>query len=179
VAEPENPQQSFVQVLLREEAGLLPRLVRVLRLDAGVYAEIEQDPHATLGAFSVVMATAVAWGIGQTSLALVFLWIAGALFVWGISTALIWAVATLYVPERADYARLLRCLGFAFAWNLLQLGSGLPLIGGLLQWAGLLLWSASIVLATRQVLALSTGPAAAVCAVALAIPLILLMVGAG
>jgi hypothetical protein len=165
--------------LLREELRLLPLLAGVFRFDPAAYDEIARSAHAIPAAFAVVIATALVWGIGQTSPALVFLWIAGAVLVWSVSTALVWAVGALYVPERAEYSKLLRCLGFAFAWNALQIGSGLPFIGWLFQWAALVLWGASMVLATRQVLALTTGQAAAVCAAALAVPLLLLVAGAG
>lgn len=179
MASTEQPtSEGPLRTLLREEARLLPLLRGVFRLDPGVYAAIEQEPHATRAAFTVVIATALLWGIGQASIPLLFLSIAGAIAVWALATALIWAVGALYVPDRADYAGLLRCLGFAFAWNALQVGSSLPFLGPILRWGALALWAASMVLAARQVLHLSTGRALAVCAAALALPFLVLLAGA-
>ena len=180
MASTEQPTRGgFLRTLLREEARLLPLLVGVFRLDPGTYATIEREPHATQAGFIVVIATALLWGIGQASIPLLFLSIAGAILVWALAAALIWAVGALYVPDRADYVRLLRCLGFAFGWNVLQIGSGLPLLGPVFRWGALALWGVSMVLAARQVLRLSTPQALAVCAGALAVPFVVLLAGAG
>lgn len=179
MAETEAPGRAgALRRLLRDEARLIPLLRGVVRLDARVYGEIADAPHATPTAFAVVIATAFVWGIGQPSPALIFFWIAGAIVVWCSATALIWAVGALFVPERADYPRLLRCLGFAFAWNVLQIGAGLPFLGGLFQWAALGLWIVAMTQATRMVLSVSTGAAVAVCSGAILLALGLLVAGA-
>ena len=55
----------------------------------------------------------------------------------------------------------------------LQLGEGLPYIGWLLGWASVGLSLASLVLASRQVLRVSTGRAVVICSIALGAPLAL------
>jgi hypothetical protein len=167
-----------LRTLLQDEARLIPLLRGVMRLDASVYGEIADAPHATPTAFAVVIATAFLWGIGQTSPALIFFWIGCAIVVWCSAAALIWALGALFVPERAHYPRLLRCLGFAFAWNVLQIGAELPFFGVLFQWAALGGWAVSMTQATRVVLAVSTGAAVAVCSGAILLALGLLFAGA-
>jgi hypothetical protein len=179
-----NPPSSrgFVADLMREESRLPERIRRVLLFDASVYAEIESDPHALPAAFTVVLVTAVLVGLGRPSIteivlgriAAIFLGIAVAIAFWGASAALVWAIGTLVADEPGDYPDLLRCAGFACAWNALAIGASLPFVGPLLEWGGPLLWAASLVLATRQVFRLSTGWAGAVCAAGLGVPLVFL-----
>jgi hypothetical protein len=177
MAEPNPPSsRGLVAELLREESRLPERIRRALLFDATVYAEIEADPHALPGAFTVVLATAVLVGLGQPSIAGIFLGIAGAITIWGASAALVWAIGTLVADEARDYPELLRCAGFAFVWNAPAIGSSLPLVGPLLEWGSLLLWAASLALATRQVFRLSNRQAVGVCAGALGVPLLILAV---
>jgi hypothetical protein len=172
------PARGFMADLLREESRLPERLFRVVRFDASVYAELEADRQALAPAFTVVLATALAVGLGQPSLPGIFLGVAGAITIWATSTALVWAIGTLVSDAAADYGPLLRCTGFAFAWNALAIGASLPLVGGLIEWVSPLLWAAALVLATRQVFQLQTVPAVAVVAVALGAPLLVLLIAA-
>ena len=73
--------------------------------------------------------------------------------------------------DGADYGLLLRCTGFAYAWFALLVGYSLPLVGPLFAWAGVLLSFASLVIATREVLATETPRAFAICVIALGVPL--------
>ena len=43
----------------------------------------------------------------------------------------------------------MRCLGFAYAWNALGIGSSLPGIGPLFEWAALGLWAYALFQAAR------------------------------
>ena len=160
--------------LLSSEKRLLHRLAGVFRLDAAIYTEIEADPHAIPQALAVVIGTAVLVGPGQGSVAGIFVGIAGGIGVWAVVTGLVWGVALAFERRSVDDTRLLRCLGFAYVWNALQLGSSLPFLGPLFLWAALLLWLGSMVLATRQVLEVSTQRAATICAIALGTPVLLL-----
>jgi hypothetical protein len=162
----------FFGELLREEARFLPRLAAVFRFEPGVYAEIEADASALPASFAVVIGTAILAGLGAPSFAGIFLAIAQAILYWGIVAALVWGAASLLTEEPLDYATLLRCLGFAYAWFAVSIGGNLPWIGGLVQWAALLLWGIALVQATRQVTRLPTERAAAVCAGALAVALL-------
>jgi hypothetical protein len=158
--------------LLREEAQLIPRLRGVLRFDASVYRGIEADPNAIPPAFTVVLAASFLSGLGRTSLAGIFLGIALAVLFWGLCSALIWAVAAAVLGRVPDYARLVRCLGFAYAWNALSIFALLPWIGSLIEWAAALLWTASAVVATREALETTPNQVFLICALALAVPLV-------
>jgi hypothetical protein len=175
MAEPNPPpSRGFVAELLREESRLPERLRRVFVFDPSVYAEIQADRHALPAAFTVVLATAILVGLGQPSIAGIFLGTAGALTIWGASAALVWAIGSIVSEADHEYPELLRCAGFAFAWNAPAIGASLPGVGPLLEWGSLLLWAASLALATRQVFGLSNGQAIGVCAGALGGPLLIL-----
>lgn len=165
-----------VSELLQADGRLLKRLSGVFRLDPDVYREIEQDPMAIPQSFAVVIGTVLLAGLGQSSIAGIFLWIAGALFLWMMAVAMIWGVGLILVGEASDYTRLLRCLGFAYAWFALLLGYALPWIGWLFGWSAVGLALTSFMLATRQVLRVSTGKAVAICVIALGLPLLVIQI---
>ncbi len=121
----------------------------------------------------MVIGASVLAGLGQSSLSLIFLWIALAIIQWIGVSGLIWIAGLFTVEGDVDYARLWRCTGFAYAWSGLQVASGLPLIGGPVAWAGTALFLFSIVLATREVYGSTTLKAALICIVAFALPAIL------
>ncbi len=160
--------------LLHPRERFLARVVAVLRFDGEIYAEIEQDPHATPQAFAVVIGTAVLAGFGQGSPAAIFLGIAVAALVWALATALVWCVGVLLIGPTSEFPPLLRSLGFAYVWFGLLIGASLPYVGLLVGWAGVLLYLGSLVLATRQAFQTSTGRAALISGVALGIPLLIL-----
>lgn len=172
MAPPDEPERdTALGVLFRVERRLAERLQGVIRFDPAIYREIQADAHAIPQAIAVVVATSLLIGLGRNRLPLVFLWTALAMLNWVVITALIWAVGRLAV-EAADYARLLRCTGFAYAWFALLVAASLPLIGPLFAWAGVLLSFASLVVATREVLAVDNSRALAICALALGLPLL-------
>ncbi len=156
------------------DGRLLPRVSAVFRLDPHVYAELADDPGAIPQAFAVVLATSILVGIGQLTLAAVFIGIAWTIVMWLLVAGLIWSVGAIWVGERSHYAPLLRCLGFAYAWFVLFLGYELPFIGPLFGLAAVGLCLGSNVLAVREVLGISTERAIAICAAALCIPLVAL-----
>lgn len=176
-ANPSEAKPGYLSELLSSEKQLVERLIRVFRFDASVYAEIERDFHAIPQAIVVVMVTAVLFGLGQGSVPGALFGVAGGIIVWLVVSALVWAVGLLFTGQPADYTRLLRGLGFAFAWNAVQLGSSLPLVGGLFRWGGVLCWAVSLVIATRQGLELSTARATLICLIALCTPFVLLWLG--
>lgn len=171
MGDPAGPERdSALSVLLRAEGRLVERLQGVFRFDPAIYREIQGDTNAIPQAVAVVIVTSVLAGLGQSTLPMIFLWTALAMLQWGVITALIWGVGRLAVEGEADYARLLRCTGFAYAWFALLVGSSLPVIGPLFAWAGVLLSLASLVVATREVLATDTTRALVICVIALGLP---------
>ena len=172
MTDPGLPERdSALSVLFRAERRLADRLQGVIRFEPRIYREIQSDAQAIPQALAVVIVTSVLAGLGQNSLPLIFLWTALAMLNWLVVTALIWAVGQLAIEGRPDYGRLLRCTGFAYAWFALLVGYSLPLVGPLFAWAGVLLSSASLVIATREVLATETPRAFAICVIALGVPL--------
>jgi hypothetical protein len=165
---------SILGRLLREEEQLIPRLKGVFSFDAAVYREIEEDQDALPGAFTVVLVTSVLIGLGYMRLELVFLGIAWALILWGLCSALVWATAALVLSRVPDFAPLLRCLGFAYAWMALSVLGFLPGIGGLIEWLAVLAWAGAVVVATREALSVTRNQVFVICVVALLVPLVLL-----
>ncbi len=167
----EPPRDSALSVLFRGERRLAERLQGVIRFDPATYREIQNDLHAIPQSIAVVVATSLLAGLGRNTLPLVFLWTSLAMLQWLIVTALIWAVGRLAVEGGADYGRLLRSTGFAYAWFALLVGASLPLVGPLFAWAGVVLSFASLVIATREALATDSARAFAICVIALGLPL--------
>jgi hypothetical protein len=176
VADPSEPErESALSVLFRGERRLAERLQGVIRFDPRIYREIQGDVNAIPQAIAVVVVTSVLAGLGRNSLPLIFLWTSFAMLNWLVVTALIWAVGQLAVESGADYARLLRATGFAYAWFALLVGYSLPLVGPLFAWAGVLLSFGSLVIATREVLGTDSARAFAICVLALGLPLTALL----
>ena len=170
----DTKRDGALSVLFETERRLAERLQGVIRFDARIYRELQADVHAIPQAIAVVLATAALAGLGRGSIVLLFLWIALAILQWLAITGLIWAVGHLAVEKMPEYSRLLRCTGFAYAWFSLLVGASVPIIGPLFAWAGVIFSFASLVVATREVLAVDTLRALGICAVALGVPMTLL-----
>ena len=165
--------------LLQPDRRLLARLGAVFRLDPQVYEEIQLDRAAIPQAFALVIATSILTGLGQGSIPGLFLGIVVSIVIWLLATLLIWGVSVFWVSRDVDYSRLLRCTGFAYTWFALLLGYSLPFVGWLFGWAALGFCLTSLVLASRQVLQVSSQRALAICVLALGIPLLLLWWASG
>ncbi len=172
---PEEPKPAgLLAELVHPEGRLLPRVLGVFRLDPNTYSEIAKDPGSIPQAFAVVIATSVLVGLGSGSMAGIFIGVAWSIVVWLVVAALVWGAGALVVGERSEYAPLLRCLGFAYAWFSLFIGYELPLVGFLFGWGAVSLCLVSNVLAVRQVMRVTTEESAALCALALGLPLVVL-----
>ena len=165
--------------LFQPERRLLARLAAVFRLDPKVYEEIQADKAAIPQAFALVIATSILTGLGQGSIPGLFLGIVVSIAIWLVATLLVWGVSVFWVSPDVDYSRLLRCTGFAYTWFALLLGYSLPFVGWIFGWGALGFCLTSLVLASRQVLQVSSQRALAICSIALGIPLILLWLVSG
>ena len=172
----ERKRRGLLAELLHPEGRLLERVASVFRLDSAVYGEIAEDPGSIPQAFAVVIATSILVGIGQFSIAGIFVGIAWTIVMWLLVAGLIWVAGAIAVGERSHFAPLLRCLGFAYAWFVLFIGYELPWIGGLFGFAAVLLCMVSNVLAVRSVMEITTERALLLCAAALGAPLLLIAV---
>ena len=175
MAQPGEPQaRGLIGSLLDRERRLLPRLEGVLRFDDRTYREIEADPHAIPQSLAVVIVTAALAALGQGGLVSMFLGLGAVIVLWMAVTGLIWAVGLATTGSTADFAKLLRCTGFAYVWFALLLFGSFPIIGTLCLWGALLLSLASLVIAARVVLETDTPKALLICAIALGVPLLVL-----
>jgi hypothetical protein len=145
------------------------RVIGALRLDAGIYDEIEHDPNALGQAAGVVALAALAAAIGsagQIGVGGAVLLVLGSLLGWALSTAFVWLVGVYWLKHSSDYQELLRTLGFASAPQILLLLNAIPVIGFLLALAARLWGLAAWVVAVRQALDVETGRAVLVCVLA-------------
>jgi len=161
--------------LLERERRLIPRLEGVLFFKGEVYREIEADPHAIPQSMAVVVATSVLAALGQGGPVSIFIGLAGAILLWMAATSLVWVVARYAVDAPVEFSKLLRCTGFAYAWFALELLTALPLVGEIFAWLAVALVLSSFVVATREVLEIDTSRAALICAVALGVPMVVLV----
>jgi hypothetical protein len=148
----------------------MERAIGAAKLDAATYEEVEQDPDALGQAAIVVVAAALAAGIGAARSGGGMGLVAGAVFSlvgWALWAGITWLVGTKLLPgpqTQADFGQLLRALGFSAAPGVFRVVGLLPVIGGLLG-LGVSLWQlAAMVVAVRQALDYdTTGRAVAVC----------------
>lgn len=175
MAETGETRPGLIGGLLERERRLIPRLEGVLHFRPEVYREIESDLHAIPQSIAVVVATSLLVALGQGGLVSVFIGLAGSIVLWTAATSLLWVVARFAIDAPVDFSKLLRCTGFAYAWFALELLASLPMVGELFAWAAVGLVLASFVVATREVLEVDTSRAALVCAVALGVPLLVLV----
>jgi len=177
VAHPGERQETrgLIGSLLDRERRLVQRLEGVLRFDTATYREIEADHHAIPQSLAVVVATAALAALGQGGLVPMFLGLGISIIRWMAVTGLIWVVGLAATGGTADFAKLLRCTGFAQIWFALLLFGGFPVVGGLCLIAAIVLSLASLVIATRVVLETDTAKALLICAIALGVPLLVLL----
>jgi hypothetical protein len=143
---------------------LVERVRAVLRLEWPVFREIAADPHAFPQALVVVVGASALAGLGHGGPSrLALLGIAVSIVRWVIATALIWVAAMFASDAEVDYARLLRCTGFADAWIAGNLLAVLPWIGWLFPLVSIGLWVVALVEATREALHVDTQRAALIC----------------
>ena len=151
--------------------GLVDRMVRAARLDEHVYEEVERDRSATVQAAVVVVATAIAAGIGALTGGI------GALFV-GILAALVGWVGYAYIAyligtrllatpgTQADWGELARPLGFANSPGVLLVLGVIPVLGALVALLVGIWVLVTTVVAIRAALDITTGRAIAVAVLA-------------
>ncbi len=149
---------------------LWDRILRAAKLEPELYEEVEADAGATSQAALVVVASALAAGIGNIVTAGVLGLIVFTLFAligWVVWAFLTYFIGTRLLPEyqtEADYGQLLRTLGFAAAPGMIRVLGIIPGIGQLFfPLAGIWMLIATVI-AVRQALDYSsTLRAIAVC----------------
>ena len=150
-------------------ATLIERAMGAAKLDRGTFEEIERDPEALGQAAVVVIAAALASGVGalDRGVAGVVAGTIGSLIAWLLWAGITYLIGTRVLPGRhteADFGQVLRTLGFAAAPGVLGVLGVIPLLGALIILA-LAIWQlAAMVVAVRQVFDYeTTGRAVGVC----------------
>lgn len=135
-----------------------PRIQRALRLDPGVFEEIEHDANATGQALLVVVLAALCAGLGGAGLGGfmgVVALISGSLLGWLLWAAIIYLVGGRLLAQgqtQVDLGQLLRTMGLAQSPGLLRIFGFIPLLGGLIVLVAQVWMLAAMVIAVRQAL---------------------------
>jgi hypothetical protein len=153
-------------------SSFLDRLVRVCRLDAHVFEEVEHDPSAMGQAAAVIALAALAQAVASLpvlGVMGVLAGVIGAFLGWFAGTAVIWLIGVRIMGHTSDYPELLRTLGFASVPQILLILGVLPLgpLHGVLRIVVALLLLVAYVVAVRQALDVTTLRAVVVCVLTL------------
>ena len=164
---------------------MLDRILRVIKLDKSVYAEVETDESAMSQAVTVVAIVAVLSAIGggigalinDTSFVSAFLVaIVSAFISWVVWAAVTYFVGTTIFHGEATIGEMLRVIGFAQAPLVLNVLSFIPCLGPIIS---LLAWLFSLYtgfLAIQEGLDLDTGKTAATVAIGWVVGFIITLV---
>jgi hypothetical protein len=151
------------------------RVVGALKLDAGVYEEVEADPGALGQAAGVVVLAAIASALGSPAAhggGSFVGGVVGSLIGWLLGTGVIWLIGVVAMKCTSDYPELLRTLGFASAPGLVMIAGVIPFLSypaSAVAWV----WGlAAYVVAVRQALDVSTGRAVLVCVLAFGVTIL-------
>jgi hypothetical protein len=144
---------------------VLERIVRAIRLDSTVFAEIAEDQNAMSEAAIIVVVVAIlsalggAIGSGNFFVALIVSLLASILIGWLLWAVLTYVVGSLIFKGDSDVAEMMRVLGYANAPRLLGLFAFIPCVGWLIALAGWLLSLVAGFLAVREAMDFDTGKA--------------------
>lgn len=144
---------------------MLERIMRILRLDAKVFREIEEDPNATVQAGIIVVVvsllSAIGSGIAARTFFGSFFWelFVGVAFAW-----VLWAVVTYFVGTslfqgKSSIEGMLRVLGYARIPGVLGFFSFIPCVGWIAALAGAVLSLIAGVLAISEAMDFDMGKA--------------------
>jgi hypothetical protein len=156
-------------------------MVRAAQLQESAYEEVERDVDATSQAALVVVAAAIAGGIGM------FFSEQGGVrgLIFGVVTALIswivWSVVTYFVGKHifgttntnVSLGQMLRTLGFAQSPRLLNVFGFVPVLGGIIMLVTLIWTLITSIIAIRAAMDFSTGRAIATAVVGFIINLVI------
>ena len=141
---------------------MLERIIRVIRLDKTVYAEVEHDESLTSEAFIIVVIAsflaALGGAIGSGRFLGSFLWslVSGIVLSWGLWAFITQWVGTNVFDGEADLGEMLRVIGYANAPRFLGVLGFIPFIGWIFGLAGLILSLVAAFLAIQEGLDLDT-----------------------
>lgn len=157
-------ERSYREEVRRELRGasLWDRMLRVLKLESGVFAEIAADPQATSQA---VIAIALAYALCLLKTGpLLLISVPAALVGIAVTAGIVSFVARFFADEPPRYAPLFRVLGYASIPAALGL---VPLLGDLVAAVYIIVLG---VVAIREACRISTGQAVLVFVIAVVLP---------
>ena len=141
---------------------MLERVIRVIKLDKTLFAEVEHDESLTSEAFIIVVAVsllaALGTAIGSGRFFGVFIWnvLSGVILSWGLWSFITLWVGTNIFDGEADLGEMLRVIGYANAPRFLGVLGFIPLIGWIFSLAGTILSLIAAFLALQEGLDLDT-----------------------
>jgi hypothetical protein len=147
-------------------ADFKDRLIRAVKLDAGLYEEVEADKTALNQAMLAVILSSVAAGIGMLGKIGVIGLLLGtisALIGWYVWAFLAFQIGTKLLPEpgtRSDMGELLRTLGFASAPGLIRIFGIIPGLSTIILFIASVWMLIAMVLAVKQALDYKSTPRA-------------------
>ncbi len=155
---------------------MINRMIRAVRLDVGLYEEVEADTSLNQEALLVVVLVSIAGGIGGFIGGLIGGNIGSALLglivavILGVVNYYIWAYVTYFVGTSlfggtADPGEMLRVLGYASAPRALDVLSFIPCVGGIISLAAAIWALVASVVAVRQGLDFDTTKAVITCVI--------------
>jgi hypothetical protein len=166
-------------------SSIQDRMIRAAKLDVDLYEEVEADRDALGQAMMVVVLSAVAAGIGSLGSGNPMGIVAGtiaALVGWLVWALLTYFIGTRLLPEpqtRADYAEMLRTIGFASSPGVIRILGIIPGLSGLIFLVAGVWMLVAMVIAVRQALDYtSTGRAVGVCLIGWLVQLLILVLAA-
>lgn len=136
----------------------LSRIIQAIKLESGLFEEVEEDPNSLIQALIVVLLSSFAYGIASLSQefsASIFSHIISALIGWLIWSYLIFFIGVKWLSEtetKADYGAVLRTIGFASAPGLIAVLGVLPFLFTLSIMLSSLWMLVATIIAVRQVL---------------------------
>lgn len=141
--------------------SLTNRLMRVFRFDASVYREVASDANAATQAYLIVgIAAGLAFVGGLIGGAMQGNVVAG--IIAGLLPAIsivvgfvLFALAAALIAQnmfqgRTNFQEMIRTVGFAYGWNILNVLSFIQLLGPVIAFVTLLLVVVSVVMALRE-----------------------------
>ena len=165
--------------------SLVSRMVRAVKLDVGLYNEVEADESATSQALLVVVIAAVLSAIGALigsaiqgtgAGAALLSTLISSLIGWVLASVTIYLVGVYLFKGTATLGELLRTLGFAYSIQAVNILSFIPVIGPLIGFAAAIWGIVMTVVAAREALDVDTGKAVATVIIGWIIWFVFLMV---
>ncbi|MBV8716979.1 MAG: zinc-ribbon domain-containing protein [Chloroflexi bacterium] len=150
------------------------RMIRAVRLERGVFEEVQFDPAAMSDAITAVAIVSVASGIGQLlanprgGLGVLLLQVVNVFIGWFLWSYLVYFIGVKAFGGRGTANQMLRTMGLAYTPGIAGLLLFIPFLGGLLLFAAFV-WDVVVgVVAVRTTLDFDTGRAIATVVLAFA-----------